>query len=62
MEVSGWTNLPQARPVSRFPIHRLPLPRTPAGNAGWWLLTAGAILATFGSFAAMALAYPETLR
>jgi rhomboid protease GluP len=37
-------------------------PRTPAANAGWWLLTGLAILATFGSFAAMALAYPETLR
>lgn len=37
-------------------------PRTAAGNAGWWMLTALAILATFGSFAAMALAYPETLR
>jgi rhomboid protease GluP len=37
-------------------------PRTPASNAGWWLLTALAVLATVGSFAAMALAYPETLR
>jgi rhomboid protease GluP len=37
-------------------------PRTPAANAGWWLLTGLAILATFASFAAMELAYPETLR
>jgi rhomboid protease GluP len=37
-------------------------PRTPAGNAGWWLLTGLAVLATFGSFVAMALAYPETLQ
>jgi rhomboid protease GluP len=37
-------------------------PRTPVANAGWWLLTGLAIFVTFGSFAAMALAYPETLR
>jgi membrane associated rhomboid family serine protease len=37
-------------------------PRTPAANAGWWLLTGVVIVLTFGSFAAMALAYPETLR
>jgi len=36
-------------------------PRTPAANAGLWLLTGVVIVLTFGSFAAMALAYPETL-
>jgi rhomboid protease GluP len=37
-------------------------PRTALGNAWLWCLTAAALVATFGSFMAMAAAYPENLR